>query len=237
VVLILFETDRLAHQRARFAAAAAHELKTPLSSLMLHSEMLAESMGKPENSARYAAVVAAEAERMSRLVTNMLDLARLEQGALVAASSPGDLAVAVGRCIERLRPRLEEVGLAVEITVAPDLPQARFDQDALCQILDNLLDNAEKYTRSVADRRVTIRLQEADGCVIIAVADNGPGIPRHKRRALFKAFSRLAEQGGASGLGLGLALARSLAVAQGGDLELGDEDGTGATFLLTLPQA
>jgi len=237
VLLILFETDRLAHQRARFAAAAAHELKTPLSSLMLHSQMLAESMGKPENSERYAAVVAAEAERMSRLVTNMLDLARLEQGALVAASHPGDLAAAVVRCVERLRPRLEKAGLAVETAVAPELPQARFDGDGLCQILDNLLDNAEKYTRPVADRRVTIRIEEADERVKIAVADNGPGIPRHKRRALFKAFSRLAEKGGASGLGLGLALARSLARAQGGDLELGDDNGTGANFVVTLPKA
>ncbi len=237
VLLILFETDRLARQRARFAAAAAHELKTPLSGLMLHSEMLAAGLGKPENYARYAATVAAEAARLGRLVTNMLDLARLEQGALVAQPKPGDLTASVDRCVERLRPRLEEAGLAVDIAGSPERTEARFDEDALCQILHNLLDNSEKYTRGVIDRRVTIRITRGDGLVEVAVADNGPGISRHQRRALFKAFDRLSEKGSASGLGLGLALARSLARAQHGDLELRADVATGATFVVTLPRA
>jgi len=101
VVWILFQMDRLARQRARFAAAAAHELKTPLSGLLLHSEMLAEDLGDPEHRTSYAATVSAEAARLGRVVSNMLDLARLERGALVTTARPGDLGAAVSRCVER----------------------------------------------------------------------------------------------------------------------------------------
>ena len=91
VVWILFQMDRLATQRARFAAAAAHELKTPLAGLLLHAEMLAEDLGDSEHRSRYAATVSAEATRLGRVVSNMLDLARLERATPLAAPRAGDL--------------------------------------------------------------------------------------------------------------------------------------------------
>ena len=89
VILILYQTDRLARHRARFAAAAAHELKTPLASLLLHAEMLAEDLGDPEHRSRYAATLGAEADRLGRVVSNMLDLARLERSTSFAAPRAG----------------------------------------------------------------------------------------------------------------------------------------------------
>jgi signal transduction histidine kinase len=237
VIWILFQTDRLARQRAQFAAAAAHELKTPLSGLLLHSEMLAEELGDPQGRTRYASTITHEAERLSRVVTNMLDLSRLERGALLARPTRGDLGDAVNRCVERSRHRLEENGISIEVSIAPDLPMALFDDDALRQILDNLLDNAEKHTRTVRNRRVGISVEAKDDCVRIEVADNGPGIPRQQRRTLFRPFDRPATANGTPGLGLGLALARSLATAQGGRLELVTDDRPGAIFVLTLPTA
>ena len=237
VIWILFQTDRLARQRAQFAAAAAHELKTPLSGLLLHSEMLANELGDPEGRTRYASTITHEAERLGRVVANMLDLSRLERGALLAQPSRGDLGDAVSRCIERSRDRLEEAGVSIEVTITPGLPAAIFDDDALRQILDNLLDNAEKHTRTMPDRRVAISVGAMDNCLQIEVADNGPGIPRHQRRALFRPFDRPATAHGTPGLGLGLALARSLATAQGGRLELATDDRPGAIFVLTLPEA
>ena len=235
VVWILFQTDRLARQRAQFAAAAAHELKTPLSGLLLHSEMLAEELGDPEGRTRYASTITHEAERLSRVVANMLDLSRLERGALLARPSFGDLGEAVSRCVDRSRDRLEEAAISIEVSIAPGLPTALFDDDALRQILDNLLDNAEKHTRTVPDRRVTISVEARDACLRIEVADNGPGIPRHQRRTLFRPFDRPTSADGTPGLGLGLALARSLATAQDGRLELATDDRPGAIFVLTLP--
>ncbi len=239
VIWILFQTDRLARQRAQFAAAAAHELKTPLSGLLLHSEMLAEGLGDPQGRARYAATITHEAERLGRVVANMLDLSRLERGASLAQPRRGDLGEAVRRCVERSRNRLEEAGISIEVSVAHDLPAACFDDDALRQILDNLLDNAEKHTRTVSDRRVAISVDAGEGCLRIEVADNGPGVPRQQRRAVFRPFDRRATASGIPGLGLGLALARSLATAQGGTLELAadDHDRPGAVFVLTLPTA
>jgi two-component system sensor histidine kinase KdpD len=137
----------------------------------------------------------------------------------------------------RHRTRLEDAGFTVECEIEPDLPAALFDHDALDQILDNLLDNAEKHTRSVEDRLVTVTARHDDDWLRIEVADNGPGIPRSQRRAMFRPFDRAEDAVGRPGLGLGLAVARSLARAQGGELELAGKDSPGATFVLTLPRA
>lgn len=237
VMLVVVETERLARQRGRFAAAAAHELKTPLASLRLHSEMLAEGLGDPEQKGVYAERVAAESGRLGRVVSNMLDLARLERGARIASPLPGEAGAAVERCLERLRPSLADAGLDITTDVAADLPIVSFDEDALCQILDNLLDNAEKYTRSRAERRADVRVRPVADGVEIQVSDTGPGISSPARRSLFTPFRRPKDDNAPAGLGLGLALARSLARAQGGELALVDSRTAGACFVLTLPTA
>jgi signal transduction histidine kinase len=237
VMVVIFETERLARQRGRFAAAAAHELKTPLASLRLHSEMLAEGLGDPGQHDVYAARVAAESGRLGRVVSNMLDLARLERGARIATPRSGDAAAAVSRCLDRLRPSLTDAGLELAVTMDEDLPAAMFDEDAICQILDNLLDNAEKYTRDQPERRAVISVRSVGSGVEIEVRDNGPGIASPARRSLFAPFRRPDDGDAPAGLGLGLALARSLARAQGGELELRDGEDCGAVFVLTLPVA
>jgi signal transduction histidine kinase len=237
VLWILLQTDRLARQRAHFAAAAAHELRTPIAGLQLHAEMLAEDLGDPLQRAHYAAIVSSEAARLGRVVANMLDLSRLERGAQVAHPAPGELGEAVTRLVERARPRLEDAGVVLELTLEPGLPTASFDADALHQILDNLLDNAEKHTRSVAERSVRVSVKQSGDRIAVEVRDNGPGVPRSLRRDLFRPFTRHAEAPRMPGLGLGLALARGLARAQGGELTVVTEDGPGAAFVLHLPAA
>ena len=237
VVWILFQMDRLATQRARFAAAAAHELKTPLAGLQLHAEMLAEDLGDSEHRSRYAATVSSEADRLGRVVANMLDLARLERATPLATPQAGDLGLAVKQRVEQQQNRLEEAGVSVEVDIEQDLPTALFEADALGQILDNLLDNAEKHTRVVDDRRVTVTVASDADRLRIQVADNGPGIPRSQRRILFRPFDRPEDAVGRPGLGLGLAVARSFARAQGGELELDADSDGGAEFILTIPRA
>jgi signal transduction histidine kinase len=231
VILILAQTDRLARQRARFAAAAAHELRTPLATLQLHSEMLSEGMGDPEHSSEYAKRIAPEVRRLGRVVSNMLDLSRLERGVALAQPEAGDIGEAVASCIERLRPSLATAGLEVALVLDDELPPTIFDHDALCQILDNLLDNAEKHTRELVHRSARVRVMAEDSSIRITVVDNGPGIPRRLRRRLFRPFARHSND--SPGLGLGLAVAKSLAQAQGGDLEF-EERSQGAGFRLTL---
>jgi signal transduction histidine kinase len=236
VVLMVVHADRLARQRSRFAAAAAHELKTPLASLRLYGEMLADGLGDPSRSRDYAARVAAEVERLGRVVTNMLDVARLERGAPLADPRPGDLGELVREAVARLGAGLEEAGLAVEVAVDDGVPRAVFDHDATVQILHNLLDNAEKHTRGRPHRRVELRVRPESDRVRVEVSDSGPGLPRRLRPRLFQPYVRGDAAEAPAGLGLGLSLARALARAQGGDLEH-QPTPTGATFVLTLPLA
>ncbi len=236
VIGLVWQTERLARQRSRFAAAAAHELRTPLSGLRLQAEMLAEGLGDPGQARSYARSLAAEAERLGRVVGNVLDYARLERSALTVHPKPGDLTAAVEECLARLSPTLEEAGARVELRANKDLPPVAFDRDALFHILQNLLDNAEKYSRDSGDRRIHVEVGPAGSrAVALTVADHGPGVPPATRRHLFQPFRGEIDPNAPAGLGLGLALVASLARAHGGDVRLADTPGGGASFTVTLP--
>jgi signal transduction histidine kinase len=233
VVLMVSRADRLARQRSGFAAAAAHELRTPLAGLALYGDMLAEGLGDPERHAAYARRVADEAARLGRVVGNVLGFTQLERRALRLSIRAGDAAEAARAAADRMRPALEHAG----VTLALDIPDAavpvRLDDDAVQRILQNLVDNAEKYSRASEGRVIEIAVRGT----AIEVADRGPGVPRAFRRRLFRPFARGVEQDGPAGLGLGLALARAQARARGGDLTYREREGGGSVFSLRLSAA
>ena len=201
--------------------------------------MLADGLGDPERHADYGRRVADEAARLGRVVGNVLGFTQLERRALALAPRPGDAARAVRDSVERMRPALEHAGVPLAADI-PEAAPARFDGDAVARIVQNLLDNAEKYSRGAADRTLHIGVRSAGGAVVIEVADRGPGVPRPLRRRLFRPFARAgadrSEGGGPAGLGLGLALARAQARAMGGELAYRERDGGGAVFTLSLPE-
>jgi len=217
-VLVVAHSEWLARQRARFAASAAHELKTPLTTLRLYSEMLSEETGDPRRAHEYSSRIAAETARLGRLVTNMLDLARLERGSLQVRPELGDLEAAVRETVSRLQPAVRAEGLEVEVEAEQGLPAVSFDRDALDQILHNLLDNAEKYTRGCARRVARVAVAAHPGGAALTVTDTGRGLSGRARRRLFRSFARDPREDETAGLGLGLPLARALARAQDGDL-------------------
>jgi signal transduction histidine kinase len=234
VVLLVARAERLAQQRASFAAAAAHELRTPLAGLQLYGDMLADGLGDPGKQRDYARRLAEEASRLGRVVSNVLGFSQLERGNLSVHAVARPLAPIIAAAVERARPVLERAG-ATLVVAADDAGSARLDEDALLRILGNLLDNAEKYGRRAADRRVHVEARRAGATVEIAVRDHGPGIDDRLRRRLFRAFSRPGGSDRPAGLGLGLALSRSLARAMGGDLVYRAADsGPGATFVVVL---
>ncbi len=237
MVLLVHQSERLAAQRAQFAASAAHELRTPLAGLRLYSEMLAEGLGDPTRSQRYANRLAGEAERLGRVVTNVLSFTRLERQTLRLDPQPGDLADAVRAVYEHNRPAIETAGVVLELDIPDDLPSARFDRDAVTHIVQNLLDNAEKYTREVVGRTIRVGLVATARAVILTVTDNGAGISRDLRKKLFRPFVRGNDDNGAEGLGLGLVLVRALAVEQGGSIRYSDAPGGGARFAVKFPVA
>ena len=236
VVAMVYQSEQLAQQRAQFAASAAHELRTPLAGLRLYGEMLAEGMGDPSRAQRYARRMAGEAERLGRVVTNVLSFTRLERKSLALHPEPGDLGLAVVEAVERQRTALEENGAVLETEIGEGLPQVAFDRDALVNVVQNLLDNAEKYTRGIDGRTIRVELSARRDHLILRVSDNGRGVAPELRRRLFKPFSRGQHEDASEGLGLGLVLVRAVVRAQGGSIRYDDAPGGGAQFTVKFPK-
>lgn len=232
---LLYKAEQLAAARSRFAAAAAHELRTPLAGLRLYGEMLAEGHGDPAKQRDYARRVADEAARLARVVGNILEFTRLERGALRVNPRPGDLASALRDIAQRLEPGLREAGAPLVLALDEALPPVAFDADALHEIVQNLLDNGEKYSRGATDRTLTLGLRAAAGGAEISVSDRGPGVPEKLREKLFSPFYRADARDAPPGLGLGLALVRSLARAHGGRARCEENPGGGARFSVWMP--
>jgi signal transduction histidine kinase len=235
VVWLVWQTERLARQRAQFAASAAHELRTPLAGLRIFSEMLAEGLGDPSKAGDYARHVADEAERLGRVVANVLGFTRLERGTLNVHPEAGDLTATVHESVARQQAAIEAAGARVELVIAENVPQVKFDRDAVAQIAQNLLDNAEKHTRSATNRTIHVALTVRDRGAELSVADHGNGLPSEVRRHLFHPFTRGNQGDAPAGLGLGLVLVKALAEAQGATVTYTDADGGGAKFTVAFP--
>ncbi|MBA3397712.1 MAG: HAMP domain-containing histidine kinase, partial [Deltaproteobacteria bacterium] len=236
VVLLVSRAERLARERSQFAAAAAHELRTPLAGLQLYGDMLADGLGDPAKLRDYARRMSEEASRLGRVVSNVLGFSQLERGNLSVDAKPGPLGEVLCELAERSQPALDRAGATLALDVTPDLA-ARFDRDALARIVGNLLDNAEKYSRGADDRTIELAARVVGDAVEVSVSDHGPGVATGARTRLFRPFSRGVTSDGPAGLGLGLALSRSLAEAMGGELEHRPAPSGGATFVLKLAKS
>jgi signal transduction histidine kinase len=232
LVALILNTERQSRQRAAFAASAAHELRTPLTGLRLYGEMLLEGIDDPDRSRRYAGRIAEESERLSRVVTNVLGFTRLERGTLEVSTEPLDPAVVLAELVDRLRPAVENNGAVVAFDAGDYVGTVDADREALGQIVQNLIDNAEKYTREAQDRTVHVSLRRDGDATEIEVRDHGPGIAPDLARQLFEPFTRGNSPDQPAGLGLGLALARELAHAQAATLEHQPAPDGGARFVL-----
>jgi two-component system, OmpR family, sensor histidine kinase KdpD len=168
------------------------------------------------------------------VVANVLGFTRLERGTLVVHPSAGDIAVPVRESVVRQQPALEVAGARIELDIPDNLPLVKFDRDAVAQIVQNLLDNAEKHTRSAINRSIHLALVGNGDCVALSVSDHGNGVPTEVRRHLFHPFTRGNHTDAAPGLGLGLVLVKALAEAQGATVAYSDADGGGAKFTVTF---
>ena len=232
VVWLVARAERYARERSQFAAAAAHELRTPLAGLQLYGDMLADGLGDPTKLRDYARRMSEEASRLGRVVSNVLGFSQLERGNLSIDPKLGNVAEALRDLAEHVQPTFDRAGVAIDLDV-PQALDARFDRDALARIVGNLLDNAEKYTREAEDRTIHLSAHRVGDHVEIAVRDHGAGIANPTK--LFQAFARGVATDGPAGLGLGLALSRSLAEAMGGVLVFRVPETPGAMFVLELP--
>lgn len=228
----------LSQRRARFVSAVTHELRTPLTTLRLYLDMLVGNMVRdPGKREEYLRTLNGEAERLHRLVANVLDFARLErQGPRLRRSE-----VHISDLLERVRGtwqrQCEDCGKELVVELSSEGRTLRTDAELVEQILGNLVDNSCKYSRGVPDRRVWIRYLVKGQVVAFEVEDRGPGVAVRERNAIFRAFRRgRTAETTAGGVGLGLALARRWAEALGGRLVLMPAE-QGACFRLELPAA
>jgi len=209
---------RFAERRNNFVAAVSHELKTPLTAIRMYAEMLRDGMVQEEAKRReYYGTITAESERLTRLINNVLEFSRLEQGTRDVNLVVGSLGPVVIEAAELLRPHAREVGFEIDVLVEEGLPPVRFDRDAVLQVVFNLVDNALKYSRHAANRRITIRCGRVGGAVALTVSDRGPGVAPHHLSKIFEAFYRGEDEltRTAKGTGIGLALVRGLAESMG----------------------
>jgi signal transduction histidine kinase len=229
----------LSERRIRFVSAVTHELRTPLTTLRLYLDMLVGGLVRDEGRRReYLRTLHAEADRLNRLVGNVLDFSRLENQRPRLARARvgvGDLLAQVrvtweGRCQDAAKEFIVEDALAAGATLWTDGALVQ-------QVLGNLIDNACKYSRGAEDPRLWLRARAAGGRVVFEVEDRGPGVPVPERRSVFRAFRRgRSTDVTAGGVGLGLALARRWAALLGGRLTLAEAPPAGgACFRLTLP--
>ncbi len=228
---------RDARLKTDFVSNVSHELKTPLTSIRMFSDLLGHNpAAPPEKTKRYAEVIAGEAARLTRLINNVLNFSRMEGGRDELQIAPLDLRALTEETIEHMRPQLEQDGFTINVSLPENPVTIRADADALSQVLLNLLGNAAKYGHAPdSPREITVTLAAAEK-IRLTVADRGPGVPRGHERRIFEKFQRAHDTlaSGTAGSGLGLTIARRLVEAHGGTLDYAPRDGGGAEFIVTL---
>jgi signal transduction histidine kinase len=231
----------LAWQKTDFVSSVSHELKTPLTSIRMFSELLAgQRVTDTAKQQSYLNIITAEAGRLTRLINNVLDFSRMERGEKKYNYQPCDLTEIARATAETFRPHFEAGGFKFDCELPDAKIAIRGDADALSQVMVNLLSNAEKYSNGA--KEITLQLTQRQSPLPhaeIKVQDRGAGIPGGSEEKIFEKFYRAHDSlsSGVQGSGLGLTIARQIARAHGGDVVCEARDGGGSCFILRLPIA
>ncbi len=227
----------LEQARQEFIAAISHELRTPLTSIRGFIQAILDGIIPPEEQEKYLRLAGAESERLTRLVGDLLELARLRAGSIRLRRSPVDLLEVAGEAAAEFRLLAGRRKIAVEPHPGSGRVMVSGDRDRLRQILLNLISNAVKYTGEDGEIRIVISRQ--GGQVVLTVRDNGTGIPQEELQRIFEKFQRGSRAGdtSAGGSGLGLAIVKELAELHGGRVSARSEPGRGTEISVELPGA
>jgi two-component system, OmpR family, sensor histidine kinase KdpD len=228
------EAERLAEVdafRTAILAAVSHDVRTPLAGIKAGVTSLRQSdvAWTPDERAELLAAIEESADRLDALLSNLLDLSRLQTGTVQARRDEVALADIVARAVEAIPAQ------AVHIEIPDEVPDVIADGGLLERVVANVVENAVRH--SPADRPVRVSAWPADGAVQLNVSDSGPGVSDEDKARMFEPFQRLGDTAAGEGIGLGLAVARGFAEALGGRLDAEDTPGGGLTMVLTLPAA
>ena len=225
---------QLDNLKDEFVALVSHELRTPLTSIRGYLELITEDTNLTKEQTRFIDTIDRNAQRLERVVGDLLFVAQVEAGKLSLEHGDVDLNTLVEEAVQAAQP--SAAGKSIDLTAhLGQLPEIRGDRARLAQVLDNFISNAIKFTPSHG--AVTVTTSALPGEVEVVVTDTGMGIPTNELPLLFQRFFRAerATAGAIPGTGLGLAIAKAIVTGHGGRIRVESEDGAGTTFRVTLP--
>jgi signal transduction histidine kinase len=223
--------------KSSLVSTVSHELRTPLTSIRMAMSLLHDPKFGPLGPKQTALLDAArqDSDRLYRIIENLLNISRIESGSAQFQFRQISPAEIVANAVDPMRPIFAEKRLKLHVSVAPALPNVLADPAAIGSALANLLTNALKFTP--AGGEVSVSAQIENNMICFAVADTGPGVPDQYAARIFEKFFRVPSKDGPTGAGLGLAIAKDIAEAHGGSIELSPDKKPGSEFRLKLAQA
>lgn len=235
VIQDITEHVRLDNMRKEFVADVSHELKTPITSIMGYTDTLLEGDYDKETEKEFLNVVAAEARRMARLVTDLLELSRIDSNKKSVQKESFDLGELTKKCKEKLAIEIKKKKHKVECLVTADVPPVYADSDDIERVILNILSNSIKYTQEKGTIKIYVGFVYNDA--YIKIIDNGIGIPEEDLNRIFERFyrvdkSRTRELGGS---GLGLSIAKEVLDKNGGSIDIKSEVGKGTEVVIKIP--
>lgn len=229
---------RVAELKTNFVASVSHDLKTPLALIQLFAETL--ELGRvrnPERAVEYYRIINGEARKLTRLIENILDFSKMEAGLRPYRLAPADVGDLTTEVLGRMGNQLSQNQFKIATRIEPALPRVLADEDAAEQAVENLLNNAMKYSGDA--RQIEVDVRKRDAHVVVSVTDHGLGIPRREQKKIFRKFYRIESElgGGPQGCGLGLAIVDHTMRGHGGFVRVESEPDRGSTFTLHFPIA
>lgn len=234
------ELKNLDEMKSSFLNTVSHELRTPLTAIKANVEiMLMKPNLAEERRIKFLKVMNSEADRLTRLINDVLDLAKIEAGKAVWRVEENKVDDLLDHCHIVVEPSARKKNIRLETDIAPGLPVLPFDRDRIEQVVINLMNNAVKFTpeNGVITMRAALARSENQNYVRVSVQDNGKGIPKDKQGELFSKFKQVGDTltSKPEGTGLGLAISREIILHHKGRIWLESEEGKGSTFFFTLP--
>jgi len=237
---VIYVASRREHQlrqlKEDFIGNVSHELKTPLSLIRMFSEILVTGRARNEEvKNEYYNIIHSQSDRMSRLISNLLDFASLEHAGSNKNFEYTNIADMIGKELEAYRQEIQKDGFQLSVEIDTQIPDTLANPNAITMALFNLLDNSVKYSSN--QKEITIHIAQSNGFIDLSVADKGIGIPREERQKIFEKFYRGSDAAvkGVRGSGIGLSITKHVAEMHGGEVLVESEPGKGSTFTLRIP--
>jgi signal transduction histidine kinase len=232
----LSEKRRLEELKNEFICIISHEVRTPLTSIHGALNLLTSGLGGEfnEQGRQLLGVAYRNSQRLVRLVTDILDLQKIESGAMTFNMRPIEVKPFLMHAIDATQGFASQFGARLSLAAVPRRAWVRADMDRLMQVMDNLLSNAAKF--SPPDAPVTVVVSRVETRIRVGVQDRGPGVPEHFRSRIFEKFAQADAAGSRTGCGLGLSISKAIVEQLGGRLDFESTPGQGTTFFFELPE-